>query len=205
MPVEKDVKQGNPQEFYTLADFYNFIKQPDNAPVTHTHNVVQLYPKKELDSLGNPIATSMLNDLFSPGNCRKFSLSVQQVDIPNLSIGTGIPVSTPAGNWNTIDNVPLQTGGDSVGIQFLETTIPIIEKMIYPWFIGVLQTQSSILSAVGVGPNTDTTDHFAYPFPRADMAVKFFSPFNIPTVEQVRHGKFPPITFMYYFDRNLSF
>jgi hypothetical protein len=204
MGARTDIKPGDPQGFYTLSDFYQFIKTPDNSPVSHTHNIVQLYPKTELDSIGNKVASSMLNDLFSLGNCRKFSLCVQEVEIPNISLGNSVPVNTPLGNWNTIDNVPLNTQSDSVGISFLETTIPIIELMIYPWLVGVLQTEPSALGAVGVGGNSGASDHFAYPFPRADMAVKFFSPYHIPTPAQVKDGKYPPISWIYYFDRYLS-
>lgn len=43
------------KNFYTLSDFYNFIKKQENTPVSHKHNSVVLYPNyqtKEVPTRG---------------------------------------------------------------------------------------------------------------------------------------------------------
>lgn len=128
-------KPGDPKAFYSLADFYQFIKIPSNNPQMHIHNVVQLYPALELDDKNNVVLNSMYNRLFSPDNCRRFSLSAQKVDIPNISLSVGPNVNTPIGNWSTIENSTLGVQSDSLNINFLEMKVPIIEQMIYPWLM----------------------------------------------------------------------
>ena len=62
--------------------------------------------------------------------------------------------------------------------------------MIYPWMLGVLQTESSVLgSARATDARIDKS--YPYPFPRVDMAIKFFSPFNIPTISNVTKDNSP--------------
>ena len=97
------------QSFYSLKDFYEFIKTPLYAPVDHKHNVVQLYIKPELNTAGEIITTSMYNKLFSGASCRAFSLSIQKVDTPDLTIGNGVTSDTPLGYWSSPNNNTLRT------------------------------------------------------------------------------------------------
>lgn len=193
-------KPADPQSFYTLKDFYSFIRTPAHAPVAHKHNVVQLYIKPQFNTSGELINKSILNDLFSATNCRTFSLSVQSIKTPNITIGNGVTHDTPVGHWSSPDNSPLTAQSYSVDITFLESATPIIENMIYPWMMGVLQTESSVLGSARA-TNAGIDKSYPYPFPRVDMAIKYFSPFYIPTTRQVLSQEiYPPINWIYYFD-----
>lgn len=194
------IQPADPQSFYSLKDFYSFIRTPAHAPVSHKHNIVQLYVKPQFNSSGELIKGSILNDLFSATNCRTFSLSVQSVKTPNLTIGNGVTKDTPLGHWSSPDNSPLTAQQYTFEISFMESAQPIIENMIYPWMMGVLQTEVSVLGSARA-TNAGISESYPYPFPRVDMAIKYFSPFYIPTTKEIAvQGIYPPINWIYYFD-----
>jgi hypothetical protein len=109
-------------------------------------------------------------ELFTQENLARMSIAVQMVKIPEIKLcGEALNVSTPYGNWSGIGNGTIITDGQTLVISFLEMQYPIIESFIIPWLSLCLNTSASAHSI------------FNYPFPRIDIAIKFYRP-DFPTM-----------------------
>ena len=175
--------QGPIKSFYTLKEFYNFLKQDDNTPTGHRY--VTIVPYIANSSMSNGVLSNNLQNLFSQENLRKFQLCIQSADLPNFSLSFGeikaeLSTSTPLGIWNTIENTTIFPDKKEITFHILDTMDPIIENFLYPWFIECLQTQNS---------NT------SYPFPRLNFAFKYFREDQI---TENMDGKKP--NFIYWID-----
>ena len=175
--------QGPIKSFYTLKEFYNFLKQDDNTPTGHRY--VTIVPYIANSSMSNGVLSNNLQNLFSQENLRKFQLCIQSAELPNFSLSFGeikaeLSTSTPLGIWNTIENTTIFPDKKEITFHILDTMDPIIENFLYPWFVECLQTQNS---------NT------SYPFPRLNFAFKYFREDQI---TENMDGKKP--NFIYWID-----
>lgn len=134
-----------PKEFYSVADFYNFIKKPDNVPTNHPLFTVVPHMSNSVDSAGNvyPIMKTMFTDEW----LAKFAISIQSITLPQLSISSGskfgeaVVDDTPLGWFQSMANTsPTYATSKEITIKFLDTQDPVIEKFIYPWFIYCMKT-----------------------------------------------------------------
>lgn len=135
----------SPKGFYSTADFYNFIKKPDNVPTSHPLFTVVPLPANITDKLGQEYPIS--KTLFTNEMLAKFALCIQNIQLPELSLATGsqfgsdVVSDTPQGWFLSMANSPPNwTSNKSVTINILDTHDPIIERFIYPWFIYCLRT-----------------------------------------------------------------
>ena len=56
-----------PKEFYSVADFYNFIKKPDNVPTNHPLFTVVPHMSNSVDSSGVYFLSSVLIQYINHG------------------------------------------------------------------------------------------------------------------------------------------
>ncbi len=147
------INGGSPSDFYSVADFYNFIKKPDNVPTSHPLFTVVPIMSNCADSAGNiyPISRT----LFSDETLRKFALCVQNIQLPQLTFANGnqfgsdVNTDTPEGWFVSMANTPPNwTSTKNVVINLLDTQDPIIERFIYPWFIYCLRTNDKKFSNI---------------------------------------------------------
>lgn len=134
-----------PKEFYSVADFYNFIKKPDNVPTNHPLFTVIPNISNSVDNNGN--IYPIMKVLFTDEWLAKFALCVQRVQLPELTLassgnfGNSVIVDGPQGYFSSMANTsPTNASSKEFTINFLDTHDPIIEKFIYPWFIYCMRT-----------------------------------------------------------------
>lgn len=158
----------SPKNFYSIAEFYNFIRKADTSPAGSRFMVLVPYPSD--GTMPKKITNS---DLY------KLSITMQKIQLPEIvlngnNVNGNLSVTTPLGNWQTIGNTTAFPGSTTLKIGFLETQEPIIEKIIYPWYLECLNSNGNSV----------------YPFPRLDFAIKFYRKDIIKKQEP---------TFIYYF------
>ena len=143
--VANAVNGMTPKQFYSVADFYNFIKKPDNVPTNHPLFTVVPHMSNTADSKGNiyPIMRTMFTDEW----LAKFAISIQSISLPSLTLSSGskygeaVVDETPQGWFQSMANVsPTYASKKEITIKFLDTQDPVIEKFIYPWFIYCMRT-----------------------------------------------------------------
>jgi hypothetical protein len=101
----------------------------------------------------------------------------------------GLNVLTPFGNWQGMDNGTLIPGAQTFNISFLEMQYPLIENFIIPWMNACMNTSERASSV------------WNYPFPRLDIAIKFYRSDYPTTLKFDASGKaivYP--NYIYYFD-----
>ena len=142
----------SPKEFYSVADFYNFIKKPDNVPTNHPLFTVVPSISNNTDRNGNPFP--IMKVLFTDEWLAKFSLCIQKVQLPNLTLaqggnfGNAVDVDGPQGWFKSMANTsPTNASSKEFTINFLDTHDPVIEKFIYPWFIYCMRTNDKHYTA----------------------------------------------------------
>lgn len=135
----------SPKEFYSVADFYNFIKKPDNVPTNHPLFTVVPHMSNITDKLGNQFP--IMRTLFTDEWLAKFAITIQSITMPDLTLATGgkfgenVVDDNPQGWWQSMANTsPLYASKKDLVIKFLETQDPVIEKFIYPWFVYCMRT-----------------------------------------------------------------
>ena len=155
--------QGPIKDFYSLQEFYSFIRQDDNTPSGHRHFTLVPFIANPCNK--NGITDPVITRLFTTNNLRKFQLCVQKISLPNFTLNSGdikgtLSNSTPLGVWQTVDNTTIFPDKNTFQITLLDTMDPIIERFIYPWYVECLRTKNSLSSA--------------YPFPRLNFAIKYY-------------------------------
>lgn len=149
------------KDFYSLKDFYNFIKTPKNAPATHRLCSLLLYPCI-VDARTGKTIEQAYPTIFNHDNYKKFTLLANNINLPNFKMGgtqdESVSVTTPEGLWKGMGNTNLVPSSTDFTVNFLDTHDPIIENFIYEWFLLCVRADAGEI----------------YPFPRMDLIVKYF-------------------------------
>lgn len=175
-------KQGVIKNFYKISEFYNFIKTPQNNPITTRNHVLVPYPHN-----GNQYFNNRKNDLY------RMVLSFQNISsLPDFGqIGDkDLQISNSVGRYTTMGNSTFGTTTNSFTAQFLQMNQPIHETFFYEWYLTCFNSGFK---------STNPNQTMDYPFPRLDFAIKYFRPDQmIPSVfEEVQP------TFIYWIMRSL--
>lgn len=80
--------------FYTIREFFTWLKKPNHTPTSHPIAVVVPYTSKNY-----PVPDIPTTDFMGA-----FQLSIQSIQPPNYIIGTGTNISLPNGNWSNMTN-----------------------------------------------------------------------------------------------------
>ena len=160
------------KDFYSVSDFYNFIKNKNTSPTaSRFFTVVPFYVINPTSKTAGQADRSRQR-LFTNTMLKKFALSIQKIDLPNFCMSTNgvdssIVVNTPLGSWRGINNTTQFVSNNEIKFYFLESQVPIIEYWVYEWFMACLSTKHG---NTDVGGRLD----FEYPFPRLNLAVKYY-------------------------------
>lgn len=161
------------KDFYTIADFYNFIKNPENSVAPQRLFSIVPFVAQDGSAIPNTVIEQD-GELFSRSNLERFSLAVQYIELPNFSMSQGniqssYTVDTPIGAWRGINNTTSFVSSNEIKFHLLEMQDPIIENWIFEWYMACLQTKC------GNG-NNDTANkkYYMYPFPRLNLAIKYY-------------------------------
>lgn len=123
----------SPKSFYSIADFYNFIKKRQNAPMAR--KLFTIVPRTQVFTLDGYKSTIWEN-LFTETNLAKFAITAQSVNY-NSSFGfsnSSDKITNQFGTYTYISNGKNFTNGGQFSINFLQTAQPIIQTFIVPWF-----------------------------------------------------------------------
>ena len=85
----------NIRNFYTIRDFFTWLKSPEHAPTSHPIAVVVPYTSENY-----PVPDIPITDFTNA-----FQLSIQNVSCPMYILESGSSVSMPNGNWESISNI----------------------------------------------------------------------------------------------------
>lgn len=173
------------KDFYSIAEFYKFIKNPSNAPITSRFfTVVPFYiTNLKPDSTANENGKkSRGRGLFSNFNLYRFALSIQKIELTNFCMNAGnidstINVNTPIGAFSGMNNTTLFVSGNEIKFTFLEMNFPIIEMWIHEWFLACLSTKHG------------NRENWEYPFPRLNIAIKYYNPLSFTIPAEIRANK----------------
>lgn len=159
------------KDFYTIADFYNFIKNPENSVAPQRLFSIVPFVAQDGSAIPNTVIEQD-GELFSRSNLERFSLAVQYIELPNFSMSQGniqssYTVDTPIGAWRGINNTTSFVSSNEIKFHLLEMQDPIIENWIFEWYMACLQTKCG---------NNSTTNKksYMYPFPRLNLAIKYY-------------------------------
>ena len=161
----------NLKDFYSISDFYNFIKDPNNSVTPQ--RLFSIVPFPETYSITNQSIDKVskgAQNLFNPNDLRRFALSVTKIDTPNFCLSQGeinsnYEINTPIGSFRGLDNTTLFSSNNEIKFTILELQNPIIETWIYEWLNVCLQTKCNFK-----GMNIN----YEYPFPRLNLAIKYY-------------------------------
>lgn len=130
----------SPKSFYSIADFYNFIRKKQNAPMMRKHFTV--VPHCQIISNGGSIP-QVWNNLFNDSNLAKFAILMQRITLDPFGIqGQSKKISNPYGVYSTQPDGYSGSSGSTVKIEFLQTADPIIQHMILPWYYQCIRTSN---------------------------------------------------------------
>ena len=173
------------KDFYTIKDFYNYIRKSENVPTTHRHFVVQLHPCVEQAS--QQLAGSAINfrggtetfPIFDNDFFERFSMAIQSITLPTqFNIATQ-NYQTPLGNWNAAD-------GDSwygkinnpLTFNLMDQMEPLFEKHFNQW---MYMCQNGYSSTAEMS------------CPKVNIIIKYFKQ------NEVYEGNYIEPNFIYYF------
>ena len=135
----------SPKQFYSIRDFYNFIKKRQNAPMAIKHFTV--VPKCEIFTTTGAIS-KVWDRIFTDSNLAKFSILIQEVKFSGqIGIqgkgGNGYnTLETPAGRYTNLNDGYNGSSQKTIEISFLQTATPIIQTFIVPWYYETLRTRN---------------------------------------------------------------
>lgn len=153
-------------KFYHINQFYHWMNTQDHIPTSYYYFTLVPYPCRMADSSGR------VNSFFAALGTDKISSlqkAVQAINMPRIQYQSiaGSAATIEAGNitgaWQMVGNTIIGTDAQSFTLQLLNTSDPIVETIIYPWYV-------ECVTAVATGD---------YPFPRVDFAVNFYAPGQI--------------------------
>lgn len=124
----------SPKSFYSIADFYNFIKKRQNAPMARKH--FTMVPRQKIWATDAKAIPIIWDKLFNDKNLAKFAITAQDITYPKEFglTDTNGQISNAFGNYSyTVNNAALNSNSKSFTISFLQTAEPIIQKFIVPW------------------------------------------------------------------------
>lgn len=131
----------SPKSFYSIRDFYNFIKKRQNTPMMRKHFTVVPYCEIYLNGNNQPIP-EIWNTLFNDANLAKFAILIQSIRFSPFGIQSedGRTIKNLYGKYAIQGNGYSGMSGDTINMQFLQTADPIIEHMILPWYYQCMRT-----------------------------------------------------------------
>lgn len=184
--------------FYTIKDFYEFIRRPDNLPTTHRHFQVYFYPQyniyKNFQTYQSNNQYSFIervynnmNELFTVSNFERIALSIQSITLPvTYNFDANKSIKTPMGIHNTHENNVFANGtGQELTFKIIDQIIPQFETFFNKWMY---------ICSLG---QTQTEYSYGYPFPKVNIAIKYFKE-NDPNLANPYVENLKP-NFIYYF------
>lgn len=132
----------SPKSFYSIADFYNFIKKRQNAPMARKHFTI--VPRIQLFAL-NGTEHVIWDQLFTDKNLAKFAITAQKINYSTFGYSSSgsSTIKNQFGSYVYTSAKENFTNGGSFKIDFLQTAQPIIQSFIVPWFYECNRTNYS--------------------------------------------------------------
>lgn len=127
----------SPKSFYSIGDFYNFIKKRQNAPMARKHFAI--VPRTQIFTADGNIPI-IWQQLFTDTNLAKFAITAQSISYGSFGYNNPAKITNQVGNYSYIEKGQHISAGGTFSMSFLETANPIIESFIVPWFYEVNRT-----------------------------------------------------------------
>ena len=137
----------SPKQFYSIADFYHFIKKAQNCPIARTHFTV--VPKICVPK--NGIVPDQWQKIFTDTNLAKFAISIQQMDSGRIELDQAQKARSPVGQYMMLGQKSISSAG-TVSITFIQTAQSIVQMFIVPW---MYQTIRNTVGAKVDSPSRD--------------------------------------------------
>ena len=122
--IYKAVADLSPKQFYSLRDFYHFIRSTDSYPLDWRHFTI--VPVLEQTNLEGERPREW-HTLFSEGNLARFAIcsSINSMPAMKFNMST-LTLKTPYGDWTGLPENTNVFGSGSFSMTITEISTPII-------------------------------------------------------------------------------